>query len=386
MLRLFGIAISVNLIALMAIIFSDALWLTITAFICGSLCWAYTAYKSIEHRETAIEQPDPVLNQVSELNYQVQEALNEESAYIGEQLGRIKELIASSVGVLQTSFNTIVGKTQSQTVMATGLINRVTGKVSADGSIPVKDFVSRIEIILQHYVDIMIEVSEKSVGAMHHIEDMTKHMEGMFHMLDDVQKIADQTNLLALNAAIEAARAGEVGLGFSVVADEVRALSVASSKLNEQIRIKIEQAKTRMTEVSKVVGQIASLDMNNAIEGKTNINKMLEDINNITQDTGIILSDMSVATDDISAEINNAIRALQFEDIVSQLASHAEQRLNHILEIASIAHINDSNLPLEQKLSNTVEKIKQRRKEFSEQKIEAKVTQQSMDEGEIELF
>ena len=92
------------------------------------------------------------------------------------------------------------------------------------------------------YVADNIQLLVKLIKDSSHVISSLKDEVGQItDLLNVITSIADQTNLLALNAAIEDARAGEAGRGFSVVADEVRALANRSQESTVEIGRLVEK-------------------------------------------------------------------------------------------------------------------------------------------------
>ena len=77
-------------------------------------------------------------------------------------------------------------------------------------------------------------------------------------IIRSIDEIAFQTNILALNAAIEAARAGEAGAGFSVVAEEVRALAHRSAQAAKETATKISASQECTQSGAKIAVDVAA--------------------------------------------------------------------------------------------------------------------------------
>lgn len=248
-----------------------------------------------------------------------------------EQLSTDIQLLVEQSSVrLHGSFQGLAESATASKDSMMGIIEQLSATSGHSEEVSLKRFATEVASILDDYVGLFVDISDKSVRAVHNIQDMVQHLDGMFGLISDIRGIADQTNLLALNAAIEAARAGEAGRGFAVVADEVRKLSQDSNALNEQIRKKAQTARETVTNVEKVVGDIASLDMNIAINAKGHLDAMLHELELVNEKVAASLVRGARIGEDIEQELGRAVTALQSADRVSQYAKQISNTSQHL--------------------------------------------------------
>ena len=211
---------------------------------------------------------------------------------------------------------------------------------------------------------------------------MSDKLDAVFKLLAQVRGLSEQTNLLALNAAIEAARAGEAGRGFAVVAQEVRNLSVKAEELNCEIEKEINVAQDTVKEANKTVGEMASIDMTEAIESKEKVDDMLQGVkaaNAVVEQEVQKIKSIGVT---LHTRVGDGIRALQFTDIIVQQGDYAKISVDFLDQVTEIlvAHANGSLDPDEMK--QAVADLKSN----IEHRGAPAASQESIEEGEVELF
>ena len=360
--------------------------------------WSYHDYRT--YKQSAMREDDyqdteyDMAYEMDEFSREIKDGVILLITDLQAELIQIRTLVSDSVSTLQSSFHGINHHSQDQLNMVQGMISNISGSLveESNNKISFKEFADETDKVLRYFVEHVIAISHSTMHMVERIEDIASQMDKADDLLSDVKIIADQTNLLALNAAIEAARAGDAGRGFAVVADEVRKLSQRSNRFSDEIRKVIVDSRENIKDARDSVGEVASKDMNFAIQSKARVDEMILHLTKLNDSIATNLSNISDISKGINQMVGNSVRSLQYEDIVRQLVGYSEVHLGRIEQVMVSMHAgvneltNDPEISDKKYIGGFKELRKKLQSEFTQEKAHKPVDQTSMEEGEIELF
>jgi len=332
-------------------------------------------------------------NKNSETEHEIQKTLSniamlltQQIEVVDKEIDRTNTFIKDAVEGLSGSFKYLKNLSDDQQHMLNIVVSNHSAIVDDEGT-TLESFIDDSSQTLDDFVHVIITTSKQSLEAMSFTDEMDKQLEGIFNLLGQVESLASQTNLLALNAAIEAARAGDAGRGFAVVANEVRALSVNSTELNNDIRQEISSAQSIIEKLKSSVETMASADMTSTLEAKNKVSLMVEHVGQANIETNDIVERLAKLSPKITEAVSLGIRSLQFEDLTCQTMTSLK---NNMLTISSLNEIINefefSETNTQEQLRRLQEQCQSLIEQAKHQDDERSVSQSSMDEGDIELF
>jgi methyl-accepting chemotaxis protein len=147
--------------------------------------------------------------------------------------------------------------------------------------------------------DNIAELTKLSVNIKEAMKLIDNSVAGYTRMSGSVDDIAKQINILAVNANIEAVRAGAVGKGFSVIATEIRKLSMVSQESvvdADSCNNEIAAATANITEVINYINSAVTLLTESVARMRSNVDETISH--------GKAINENMVDVDSIAANIS----------------------------------------------------------------------------------
>ena len=272
-----------------------------------------------------------LVGQVQRSGIQVNTTATEIAATAREQQTTAHEIAATTAEIGATSKQ--ISTTSRDLVKTMNEVNQVaehTAELAGSGQAAIATMETTMRQIM--------EASSAITGKLAVLSDKTTNINSV---VTTITKVADQTNLLSLNAAIEAEKAGEYGLGFAVVAMEIRRLAdqtavatydiermvkdmqsavaagvMGMDKFSEEVRQGFEEIRQVSTQLAQIIHQVQTLTprfqtvnegMHAQATGAQQISETLTQLSEAAQQTAESLRQSNLAID----QLNSSARDLQ---------------------------------------------------------------------------
>lgn len=213
-------------------------------------------------------------SQISSVSWQLSATLTENDAFTQKLFETTKEVTSFNELTKENVYFTT--KEVRSILTLVEALNRNLEQMKATSIESHQIITNNINDIVR-IVSVFDDIQTTTHSTMESIYTLENSSHKISNILQTVNEIADNTHLLSLNASIESARAGNAGLGFGLVAQEIRKLADNSKKAVEEI----QQLITRIPLEINTVAQAAEQNLKNveqSVAFSRNINDYLSQI------------------------------------------------------------------------------------------------------------
>ncbi|MBN4073204.1 hypothetical protein JYT23_00040 [Mariprofundus ferrooxydans] len=306
----------------------------------------------------------------------MQESMSGEVDAISNQTAQVEALLKDAIASLHGAFESIHDASDRQMKTMTAMMMDVVGSSDGDNIFQKAEHAS---VILTGLVDTLLLSSKNNLNALTTMDAVQKRLQVVVSMEDEQERLIAQLCVCSEAEEMDSAR--------------VRQLI---AELREKQTVENEYVSKTMVQFKKthrLIDITASKDMGEVFAAKEKVEEILQHFFQIND----VVTSSRVQVNQINAEMRQhlgaAIRALQFEDISTQSLGHTDRhlgRMGGMIEILTdgLKELDQSDIRIETYVLKiaSIHTAMAAYHQTLQLEDSNPVSQESMDEGDIDLF
>lgn len=168
------------------------------------------------------------------------------------------------------------------------------------------------------------EIVELNRGNARELKQMSGEIASGLDLLKGIEEISQKSHLIALNLSVEAAHIGNQGLGFKVIATELRGLNAQTADFSQKVQALLDSLRKRS---AAIIGQMAEKSetvVAEAEKGMALAAQALESLiaaSSASHDYSARIGQKALS---VNSAMDGVLESLQFQDITRQMLEAAQ--------------------------------------------------------------
>jgi len=319
------------------------------------------------------------INTVAQVFQDIENGVEDEIGSIRVQVEQIQQLLIDAISALHDGFQGVNNDSSQQMALISVLMAQTVKQDDAAG-LNIFQRTEDASKILTNIVEMLMSSGRNNLRALETMDALNTKMNKVVDGMETSKRVFQEMEALAQGEQVDMAKMREL-IDRAHVQHEV---DVETMKL----------ASHSFTETHRLIDEVASRDMDDVFESKSQVEEILKHFYEINDLISTCRADLTQVNGSMRQNLGKSVRALQFEDIVSQSLGHTRLHLDRMegfvmrlaqglssIDIKELASINDYAVRI---ADIHAEMMMYKRDLALDEKNP--VTQTNMDEGEVELF